>query len=91
MRWQVELTVCFSVMKVMSISRQRQLRINLTPLKVYFYLLDTIPLFLASSVYAIIWPGRWFEELEDRAASKPKHNVQLQNWSHYNNYGYNHA
>ena len=55
--------------------------------KVYFYLLDTIPLFLASGCYAILWPGRWFEELEDRAMGQ-KPNVPLQNWNNYNNYNY---
>ena len=30
---------------------------------VYFYCLDALPLFFATVVYAIWWPGRYFDRL----------------------------
>ena len=31
--------------------------------QVFFYLLDAVPLFFATIVYAIWWPGKYFERL----------------------------
>ena len=86
LRWQEAQAASSSLTKVRFIFSLSSGDILPTTSIVYFYLLDTIPLFIAAATYAIFWPGRWIEQMEDHAAgTQPKQNVPLQNYN-YNAY-----